>query len=60
MALCEGDGFRRVALHDRAASAWPTKGNVSSLIPRAAAPTLDRAVRTKHVVHVSDIAADKP
>ena len=45
MALCEGDGFRRVAMHNPP-PALANERQQHALIPRTAAVTLDRAVRT--------------
>jgi GAF domain-containing protein/CheY-like chemotaxis protein/anti-sigma regulatory factor (Ser/Thr protein kinase) len=59
MALCEGDGFRRVAMHNPP-PAMADERQRHALIPRAKAITLDRAVRTKKVVHLADVAAEYP
>src|SRR5262249_45421924 len=59
MALCEGDGFRRVAMHNPP-PALANERQQHALIPRTAAVTLDRAVRTKKVFHLADVAAEYP
>ena len=59
LALCEGDGFRRVATHNPP-PAMADQRQHHALVPRATAVTLDRAVRTKQVVHVADIAIEYP
>jgi GAF domain-containing protein len=59
MALCEADGFRRVAMHNPP-PAMADERQRHALIPRAAAVMLDRAVRTKEVVHLADVAAENP
>ena len=46
LALCEGDGFRRVATHNPP-PAMADQRQHHALVPRATAITLDRAVRTK-------------
>ena len=59
MALCEGDGFRRVAIHNPP-PAMADERQRHALISRAAAVMLDRAVRTKEVIHLADVAAENP
>ena len=59
MALCEGDGFRRVAMHNPP-PAMADERQQHALIPRAAAAALDRAVRTKELVHLTNVAAEFP
>ena len=59
MALCEGDGFRRVAMHNPP-PAMADERQRYALIPRVAAITLDRTVRTKQVIHLADVAAEYP
>ena len=59
LALCEGDVFRRVATHNPP-PAMADQRQRYALIPRSTAVTLDRAVRTKQVFHLADIAAEYP
>src|SRR5215472_5985472 len=59
LALCEGDVFRRVATHNLP-PAMADQRQRYALIPRSTAVTLDRAVRTKQVFHLADIAAEYP
>ena len=59
LALCEGDGFRRVAMHNPP-PAMADERQRHALIPRSTAVTLDRAVRTMEVVHLPNVAAEYP
>src|SRR5215472_4675270 len=59
LALCEGDVFRRVATHNPP-PAMADQRQRYALIPRSTAVTLDRAVRTRQVFHLADIAAEYP
>ena len=58
MVLCEGDAFRRVALHN-APQAFLDETKRRPLVERGAS-ALDRLVRTKQFVHVADLAAEDP
>ena len=56
LQLCEGDGFRAVALHD-VPSAYAERRRDSVLRPGPEHP-LGRVIRTKHTIHVADILAE--
>ena len=58
MVLCEGDAFRRVALHN-APQAFLDETQRRPLVERGAS-ALDRLVRTKQFVHVADMAVESP
>ena len=59
MLLGDGDPFRRVALHN-APHKFAEFSERSALMRSTDAPSLDRLVRTKQVVHVADLAAEGP
>jgi signal transduction histidine kinase/DNA-binding response OmpR family regulator len=59
MLLGDGDPFRRVALHN-APQKFAEFSERAPSMRSAAAPSLDRLVRTKQVVHVADLAAEGP
>ena len=56
LQLCEGDGFRAVALHD-VPPAYAERRRNSVLHPRPEHP-LGRLARTKQIIHVADILAE--
>ena len=56
LQLCEGDGFRAVALHD-VPSAYAERRRDLVLRPGPEHP-LGRVIRTKHTIHVADILAE--
>ena len=56
LQICEGDGFRAVALHD-VPPAYTERRRDSVLRPGPEHP-LGRVVRTKHTIHVADILAE--
>ena len=59
MLLCEGDGFRRVALHN-APRRFAEYSNAVSYVKRTAAPVLDRLIKTRQPVQVADMAVESP
>jgi two-component system, NtrC family, sensor kinase len=59
MLLGDGNPFRRVALHN-APQMFAEFSAGSPLMRSIDAPSLDRLVRTKQVVHVADLAAEGP
>jgi GAF domain-containing protein len=59
MLLGDGNPFRRVALHN-APQTFAEFSAGSPLMRSIDAPSLDRLVRTKQVVHVADLAAEGP
>ena len=59
MLLGDGDPFRRVALHN-APQKFAEFSERSALMRSTDAPSLDRLVRTKQVVHVADLAVEGP
>ena len=59
MLLGDGDPFRRVALHN-APQKFAEFSERSALMWSTDAPSLDRLVRTKQVVHVADLAVEGP
>jgi GAF domain-containing protein len=59
MLLGGGDQFRRVALHN-APQKFAEFSDTASAIRSSDAPSLDRLVRTKQVVHVADLAVEGP
>jgi signal transduction histidine kinase/DNA-binding response OmpR family regulator len=59
MLLGDGRPFRRVALHN-APQTFAEFSERAPLISSTDAPTLDRLVRTKQVVHVADLAVEGP
>jgi GAF domain-containing protein len=59
MVLFEGNGYRRVALHN-APEAFVKAQAQSPLQPLSASPTLGRVATTKQVVHIADILAEQP
>jgi signal transduction histidine kinase len=59
MLLREGDGFRRVALHNAPAS-FAEFSEASPLLKDGTVPNVDRLVATKQVIHVEDILAETP
>ena len=56
LQLCEGDGFRAVALHD-VPPAYAERRRDSVLRPGPEHP-LGRLFRTKHTIHIADILAE--
>ncbi len=56
MLLREGTGTRRVALHN-APLRFAEFNKHTSLLPRGSAPTVDRALDTKQMVHVPDLSS---
>ena len=59
MLVCEGDVLRRVALHN-APDPLQEFNKGAPLLSRGSAPTVDRALNTKQVVHIADMAAQNP
>ena len=56
LQICEGDGFRAVALHD-VPPEYAERRRDSVLLPGPEHP-LGRVARTKHTIHVADILAE--
>ena len=59
MALCDGDAYRRVALHN-APEKFSEYSNNTPIIRRGMAPAIDRAIHTQEVVHIRDLEAENP
>ena len=59
MLLCNGDAHRRVALHN-APLKFSEFSNNAPILRRGAAPSADRTIDTKKVVHIFDLAAEEP
>jgi len=59
MALCDGDAYRRVALHN-APQKFSEYSNNTPIIRRGMAPAIDRAIHTQEVVHIRDLEAENP
>ena len=51
MALCDGDAYRRVALHN-APQKFSEYSNNTPIIRRGMAPGIDRVIHTQEVVHI--------
>jgi signal transduction histidine kinase len=59
MLLREGNGFRRVAQHN-APPSFAEFSQASPILKDGTAPSVDRLVATKQVIHVDDISAETP
>ena len=59
MLVCEGDALRRVAFHN-APDALLEHMKGAPLLSRGSAPSADRAVDTRQVVHVADLSLQNP
>ena len=59
MLLRDGDGYRRVALHN-ASQKFSEYGNQTPVFTRGTAPVVDRVIDTAQVLHVLDMAAENP
>ena len=59
MALCDGDAYRRVALHN-APQKFSEYSNNTPIIRRGIAPVIDQAIHTQEVVHIRDLEAENP
>src|SRR5262249_51692867 len=59
LLLCEGEVFRRVAMHN-APQAMVDAHQRNQIVHRRAAPVLDRVARTKEAIHIIDLAAEYP
>jgi two-component system NtrC family sensor kinase len=59
MLLCEGDGFRRVSIHN-APPGMADLHQRNPVMSRRAAPALDRLARAKQIVHLADVAEEYP
>jgi len=59
MLLREGDAYRRVALHN-AQQSFAEFSDKAPIVSRGMAPSVDRAVDTRQVVHILDVAAEDP
>ena len=59
LLLRDGDGFRRVAIHN-APKAFAEFSEKSPTLMRGAAPSIDRLIETKQSVHIADLAIEGP
>jgi GAF domain-containing protein len=59
LLLCEGEVFRRVAMHN-APQAMVDAHQRNQIVHRRSAPVLDRVARTKDAIHIIDLAAECP
>ena len=59
MLLCDGEAHRRVALHN-APQKFSEFSNNTPVLRRGTAPSADRTIDTKKVVHIFDLAAEEP
>jgi class 3 adenylate cyclase/putative methionine-R-sulfoxide reductase with GAF domain/DNA-binding FrmR family transcriptional regulator len=59
MLLCDGDAYRRVALHN-APQKFSEFRNNAPILRRGTAQSADRTIDTKKVVHIFDLAAEEP
>jgi signal transduction histidine kinase len=59
MLLREGNGFRRVAMHN-APPKFAEFGQAEPILRDGTTPSVDRLVATKQVIHIDDILAETP
>jgi GAF domain-containing protein len=59
MLLCDGDAYRRVALHN-APQSFAEFSNKAPILRRGMAPSADRAIDTRQAVYILDEAVENP
>src|SRR5262249_16885530 len=59
MLLRDGDGYRRAAQHN-VSQKFSEYGKQTPVFPRGTAPTVDRVIDTRQVLHLFDVAAENP